>query len=418
MTGWQRLPLRRLGDIVGGGTPSPDETNWNGDVPFVTPPDLRDVVGRAIARTGRTLTRAGASRGSAIVPAGSVILSIRAPIGYVATAVGPVAFNQGCRALIPFDGVHAQFLSYALIAAGSELQALGRGTTFLEVSASQMAAFEIDVPSYLQQRDIADYLDRETAQIDALIAKQEQLIAALRERRVAVITKAVTMGTRVAEMQNSGADWFSLRPVHWKTARLKWSVRSAQTGTWGSDPLNDGSDVVCIRVADFDRPHLAVGAAGTRRSISASERATRLLTDGDLLLEKSGGTGLNPVGFVAYFSDIGEPAVSSNFITRLRTVGHSRYWLYAHAASYATRLTARSVNQTTGIQNLDQSSYFNELFPFPPENEQNEIAAHLDRQTAKIDALIAKAERFIELSKERRAALITAAVTGQLDIPA
>jgi type I restriction enzyme S subunit len=76
------------------------------------------------------------------------------------------------------------------------------------------------------------------------------------------------------------------------------------------------------------------------------------------------------------------------------------------------------VNQTTGIQNLDQSMYFNEFFPFPPMEEQQLIADFLDKQCSRIDDVIAKAEELIALAKERRSALITAAVTGQIDVSA
>ncbi|MGO2682630.1 MAG: hypothetical protein ACTIAA_00250 [Microbacterium sp.] len=287
------------------------------------------------------------------------------------------------------------------------------------INASDVMAMSVLLPDGSKQSAIADYLDHEIAQIDTLIAKQGRLIATLRERRIATITNAVTAGVRGdREMVSSGTDWFASTPTSWRTARLKHSVESSQTGFWGTDPTGAPTDVLCVRVADFDRPKLSIGSVTTRRAVAEKDLARRLLHHGDLLLEKSGGTRINPVGFVAYYSSVGERVISSNFITRLRTRGCARFWLYAHAASYATRLTARSVNQTTGIQNLDQDSYLNEIFPFPPESEQREIAEYLDRQTEKIDTLIAKVERFIELSKERRAALITAAVTGQLEIPA
>ena len=136
-------------------------------------------------------------------------------------------------------------------------------------------------------------------------------------------------------------------------------------------------------------------------------------------MEKSGGTGKNPVGFVvAYESD--EESIYANFIVRLRPRPgqNRRYWLYALNGSYTSGLTWKSVNQTTGIQNLDMTSFMSEVFPIPPLDEQRAIADRLDRETAAIDTLIAKAERFIELTQERRAALITAAVTGKIEIPA
>jgi type I restriction enzyme S subunit len=203
------------------------------------------------------------------------------------------------------------------------------------------------------------------------------------------------------------SDWLSdvTVPQGWTIQRLKHSIESVQVGVWGDEPENTEDDVLCVRVADFDRPRLRVPeSVPTVRSVPRSELKKKELKPGDLLLEKSGGTPANPVGFVAYFDGVQGTAISSNFIARMRLKDgqHPRYWLYAHAASYATKLTARSVKQTTGIQNLDQASYFDERFPFPPVNEQRRIADFLDRETAQIDALVAKQEQLIAGLRERR----------------
>jgi type I restriction enzyme S subunit len=134
-------------------------------------------------------------------------------------------------------------------------------------------------------------------------------------------------------------------------------------------------------------------------------------------LEKSGGGEKSPVGFVVMY-DRDEPAVTSNFVARvvLRPGMEPRFWTYVHGANYGRRLTARSIKQSTGIQNLDQSSYFNEMAAIPELPEQVAIADFLDRETALLDASIADAREAIALSRERRAALISAAVTGKIDV--
>lgn len=278
----------------------------------------------------------------------------------------------------------------------------------------------IPTPPIEEQRAIADYLDRETQKIDELITEQRSLIETLRERRVALISRAVRLGLDLeVERRETGIDWLGDVPSHWEVKRLKYSIESVLPGVWGTDPIGDESDVRCVRVADFDRPRLCVGSdIPTMRSVALKDRQSRDLRGGDLLIEKSGGTAINPVGFVAMYQGGDEPTVYANFIARMRpALGQvSRYWLYAHAASYATRLTFRSVKQTTGIQNLDQAAYFDELFPYPPPEEQRQIVTYLDEQTSRIDELISESEDLIKLSQERRAALITAAVTGQIDV--
>jgi type I restriction enzyme S subunit len=154
----------------------------------------------------------------------------------------------------------------------------------------------------------------------------------------------------------------------------------------------------------------------TIRNVSTRERGGRLLTSGNLLLEKSGGGEGQPVGCVALY-DCDACAVCSNFVARmeLRAGMVPSFWRYVHAAAYFVRLTTRSVNQTSGIQNLDQDRYFNERVAFPSVEEQSAIASFLDRETDKIDALIAEQERLVALLKEKRQALISHAVTKGLD---
>lgn len=207
--------------------------------------------------------------------------------------------------------------------------------------------------------------------------------------------------------------WFGEPSVGWSVTRLKNIVASTKTGAWGDDPKGSEDDIRCVRVADFDRPHLSLGDVSTLRSITSKDRADRLLKRGDLLLEKSGGTDTNPVGFTVIFDEDFE-AISSNFITRLRLHSQhdSRFWLYALAASYSTKRTQRSVRRTTGIQNLDYSTFMNEEFPAPQLIQQRAIADFLDRETTRIDTLIEEQQGLIEMLAYRRAAVIRAALTG------
>ena len=200
--------------------------------------------------------------------------------------------------------------------------------------------------------------------------------------------------------------------------RLKHSVNFAINGVWGDEPQNNENDVVCVRVADFDRNLRTVTIhEPTIRNVSLRDRLTRGLKKGNLLLEKSGGGDLNPVGFVTLYTHELE-AVCSNFIAKIE-LSHNlspEYWCYFHAAAYFSRLNVKSIKQTSGIQNLDQSQYFDELAIFPPLAEQQAIAAFLDRECARIDTLIERAEQAIVLLRERRSALIAAAVTGQIRV--
>ena len=220
-----------------------------------------------------------------------------------------------------------------------------------------------------------------------------------------------------ANYKDSGIAWLGGIPSHWSIDRFKWSVSSCRNGIWGEEPDGGNDDIVCVRVADFDRISRQVRLDDpTLRKISDKERTGRLLEKGNLLLEKSGGGEGQPVGAVVIYDDE-RPAVCSNFVARmvLTPEGDPRFWLYVHATAYGVRLTVRSIKQTSGIQNLDQTQYLDELAPFPPLSEQRAIAAFLDRETGKIDALVEEQRKLIELLREKRQAVISHAVPKGLN---
>jgi type I restriction enzyme, S subunit len=215
--------------------------------------------------------------------------------------------------------------------------------------------------------------------------------------------------------KSSGVEWLGNVPQDWHVDRLKWSTQGMVNGTWGDEP-NGADDIICVRVADFDRERfLVVDEPPTWRAVEPSQRERRLLRKRDLLIEKSGGGEKQLVGCVVLF-DHDYSAVCSNFVARMPVASgmHPRFWCYVHAALYASRLNYPSIKQTTGIQNLDGSAYLNERVGFPNFDEQRKIADFLDREMAKIDRLIERKRALTEKLKEKRFALISRTVTRGL----
>lgn len=234
----------------------------------------------------------------------------------------------------------------------------------------------------------------------------------------APVTSA-TKWKRYPAYKDSGVEWLGEVPAHWNRLRLKRTVTACQNGIWGDESTGE-DDVYCIRVADFDRVTRTIdGHDLTLRSVPRSKRDGRLLKPGDLLLEKSGGGDLQPVGTVVLFDleNLDAPAVCSNFIARMPVADlyNPRFLNHLHEALYAAGINTRSIKQNIGIQNLDSDQYLSELVVIPPFDEQRAIAGFLGRETEHIDTLIAKKERLIELLEEKRTALISHAVTKGLD---
>lgn len=156
-----RVPLSDVASFVNGGTPKSKVAEyWGGDVQWLTPKDMGQMEGREISETPRTITQAGLKGSSArLVPAGSVILSTRAPIGHLAMNTVPMAFNQGCRGIIPSDKLDPVYLYHFLSMSRDLLNELGSGTTFKELSATNLKSVEIPLPPLEEQQRIVEVLD-------------------------------------------------------------------------------------------------------------------------------------------------------------------------------------------------------------------------------------------------------------------
>ncbi|WP_288858718.1 restriction endonuclease subunit S [uncultured Corynebacterium sp.] len=395
-------PIYLFGRVQGGGTPKADAQNWNGSLPFITPTELAGLDGAPVSASERTVTEIGATQ-SSVIEAG-VLVSCRAPIGSIGTTTTKVAFNQGCKGISIPDPVQAKYVAYALIAARPELENRGNGTTFSEISSNSLGQMRIPAPPLPTQRAIANYLDRETAEIDGMRADLDELERLLTERRVSVAALHI-----FGDSDDSSFPRLSLKMVTDKTF----------AGEWGKDEGEQQVDRPCVRVADFNRKtNMVSSEVPTIRSYTPKNVAEKTLQTGDLLIEKSGGTNINPVGNVIEYVGPNGP-LCSNFIqvVRLNDDQHPRYWQQAHLAAYQTGITNLHVHQTTGIQNLDLTGFTSEKYPAPPLAEQRRIADEIDRETAEIDSMLEDVTKLRDLLAERRAAVISAAVTGQIDIP-
>jgi type I restriction enzyme S subunit len=157
---WREYRIGEIADIVGGSTPSTsDPSNFNGDIPWITPKDLSGPHECYVSRGERNLSRKGLESCSAqLLPAGTVLVTSRAPIGYAAIAKNPIATNQGFRNLVPKPGFDSEFLYYWVKAHIEELQRHASGSTFQELTGTALAQIRIRVPPLPEQRAIAHIL--------------------------------------------------------------------------------------------------------------------------------------------------------------------------------------------------------------------------------------------------------------------
>lgn len=187
------VALKQVCQIVNGGTPKSGVGEyWHGDVAWLTPAEMGKLKSPYIGQTARTISLKGLANSSAKqVPAGSVILSTRAPIGHLAINDVPMAFNQGCRGLIPTDRLDTKYLYYFLWFNRAALDALGTGTTFKELSSSNLANFELPLPPLEEQRRIVAVLDEAFAGIANATAIAQRKLSALAELKQSFLQKAL-----------------------------------------------------------------------------------------------------------------------------------------------------------------------------------------------------------------------------------
>lgn len=327
---------------------------------------------------------------------------------------GDALLNQRmCCLRGPTDLV--RILEYALTYPLKLINDITYATTVKHLSSGQIKRIRIAVPPPAEQSAIAAFLDHETGKIDALVAEQERLIALLKEKRQAVIFHAVTKGLDAsAPMKESGVAWLGQVPAHWDVTRLGHRYE-VQLGRMLNEERAQGDDLrPYLRVFDVQWGQINLEDLPLM-DFPPDARDRYLLQAGDLLVNEGG----SYVGRSAiWYGEIAE-CYYQKALHRVRPVDRERdttAFLY-YMMELATRLGVfvAGGNQTT-IDHLTAEKLRAHRFAFPPAPEQDRIVRLLEDRLRELNTLTTEAHRAIALLRERRAALISAAVTGKIDV--
>ncbi|MCX6581560.1 MAG: restriction endonuclease subunit S [Candidatus Aminicenantes bacterium] len=277
-----------------------------------------------------------------------------------------------------------------------------------------MGSVNIPLPPLPEQKTIAAFLDIETGRIDALVAKKKRLVELLREKRTALISRAVTKGLDLSvKMKQSGVEWLGDVPEHWEVKRLKFILQNPlQYGANEAAELDDPELPRFVRITDVDESGNL--REETFRSLPEEVAKPFLLDEGDILFARSGAT----VGKSFFYRKSWGRAAYAGYLIRARLkkrIAQPDFINFITKSIFYQQWISSILIQAT-IQNVSAEKYVSFLIPLPPLPEQQAIAAFLDRETGKIDALIAKVETAVEKLKEYRTALISAAVTGKIEV--
>ncbi|MBV1929133.1 MAG: restriction endonuclease subunit S [Gammaproteobacteria bacterium] len=331
--------------------------------------------------------------------------------------------NLGLACIVPeeFDNCHTfttlivttsekllnRYLTYCVNSAygKAEVHRLKFGFGKDNLNVKEFKCFYTLLPEYFEQQKIANFLDHETAKIDTLIEKQQQLIKLLKEKRQAVISHAVTKGLNPnAPMRDSGVEWLGEVPGHWEVTRAKF-VSDIFVPQRNKPDLNDSDGLPWAIMEDMKNPYIE----NTKQFVSeeaSKEAGSKTLKAGSVIASCVGNFGIASINKVDVIINQQLQAfvpsvIKAEYLREIVSISTVYFDLIGTAA------TLVYVNQQ-GFENLPVL--------LPPENEQSDICAFVDKECSRFDKLMAQCEITIDLLHERRTALISAAVTGKIDV--
>lgn len=284
----------------------------------------------------------------------------------------------------------------------------------LQMSREDLMQFPVLKPPYDEQLAIADFLDRETAKIDTLIAEQERLLELLAEKRQVVISHAVTKGLDPnAPMKDSGVAWLGEVPAQWEVRPLKKCVAYQEgPGIMAADFRDEGVPLLRISCVQSEMVTLD-GCNYLDPEMVANQWSHFRVEIGDLLISGSASMGV--------VSEVGEEAAGAvpyTGLIRLKGLrgGMLKEFIRHLVVSDSFMRQVQLLKTGSTIQHFGPTHLDQMLVVLPPEDDQREIAEFLSREVERINALCSEAKAGMALLRERRSALIAAAVTGQIDV--
>ena len=404
--GWQESPIGEVFRVVNGGTPKTGvAAYWDGLHAWITPAEMGGLETPLLSGSRRTLTDEGLRVGAELVPEGSIILSTRAPIGHLVINEVPMAFNQGCKGLVPSAGVDTKFAYYFLLANVPLLESLGTGTTFKELSGGKLKEVPFRFPELSEQRRIVAILDEAFEGIATVKAHAERNLRNARE----------LFDCQLQAQLCSSGDQGNLRTV--RDLVDQGVLEKPQDGNHGeihptkADYVDDG--VPFLMAAD-----LTDGRASTRdcRFISRQQAMSLRIgfaKSGDVLLSHKG-----TIGRVAMLETDDDFVVLTPQVTYYRTLDQNR--LFNHFLYYALRGPSfqAELNRIAGAGStrayIGITRQLDLRIAVPPVDVQRRIAAKLQRTEEATKALEGIFLGKLAALEELKQSLLHQAFSGQL----
>jgi type I restriction enzyme S subunit len=420
---WEVLSLRRCAsNVQTGGTPStePPSPDLEHGLLWYTPGDFGDSL--VLTTSTWKISPNVVARGEVkVFPPGTVlIVGIGATLGKVGFAEEASSANQQINAVIPNERIDGYFLAYSLLVKAEVMRFLSNASTIGIMNQEKTKDIWIAVPPIPEQTVIAAFLDRETAKIDELVGEQRRLIELLKEKRQAVISHAVTKGLNPhAPMKPSGIEWLGDVPEHWEVKPLKYSITKIEQG-WSPQCESEPA-------AENEWGVLKVGCGNRDKFDPTEQKALPLdvapmpnyeIKAGDILVSR--GNTLELVGMATFIEKVRPRLLLCDLLYRFQAKSERAEGAFLVLSLRSPNVRFQIERDATGtsasMKKIGQGTIREFVLAIPPLEEQRAIITFVNAETAKLDILTAEAQRAIDLLQERRTALISAAVTGQIDV--
>lgn len=377
---------------------------------------IRDGQREYVTETAEKISELGLRNSAArLLPKGTVLLSRTASVGFSAIMGVDMATTQDFVNWVCGSRLRPEYLLYVFRSMQKEFRRLTMGSTHQTIYMPDVERLSTALPPLEEQDRIVGFIRHETARMDALVAKKERLIGLLEEKRSSLIHRAVTAGLNTTVgMKDSGVEWLGSMPAHWAVMRTKFAakLRSGHTPSRQKEEYWRSCTIPWFGLADVwqIREGRVEYVSETKERISelglANSSAT-LLPAGTVILSRTASVGFSAILAV-------EMATTQDFVNWIcgpRLLPEYLLYVFRAMSGELKRLTMGSTHQTVYMPDIGKF-----VSPVPPLEEQQRIVSYLRGQLARIDDLIATVEVAIAHLHELRTALISAAVTGKIDV--
>jgi type I restriction enzyme S subunit len=414
---WEVISIKWLSPVQRGASPRPiDDPKYfdeDGEYAWVRIADVSASDG-VLRETTQKLSVLGSSLSVKIAP-GELFVSIAGTVGKPCISEIKACIHDGF-VYFPRLKINPKLL-YRIFESETCYGGLGKWGTQLNLNTDTIGSIRVALPPQKELSLVLSFLDRETAKIDALIAEQQRLIELLKEKRQAVISHAITTGLNPdVPMKDSGVEWLGEVPEHWDVKRLKEVCEIFPSNVDKKTYENEMPVLLCNYTDVYYNEKITSQIDFMVATASAEQVKKFTLREGDTIITKDSETA-DDIAIAAYVPQ-NMPGVICGYhlsMIRPREATCGAFMKRLFDSVYVKSCCAVYANGLTRV-GLGQYALDNLEMPFPPKTEQAAIAAFLDQETTKLDTLTTEAKTAITLLQERRAALISAAVTGKIDV--